>query len=411
MSFFFHRALVTLGFAASVGALARAQAPEEERVVDTAQDPSPTLPVSPEVPETQTATEARRAANRALDWLVKTQHEDGSWGTASLETIFEEGFSVATFGAWRAAAHGLAVMALLEAPPTEERVAALERAVDWLCLAPMPKRPSDWDVDSTWEALYGLVACAHVAQDPRFAEAPWSEKLATRGGMCVDYLIRNQSPEGGWAYYDDPTWSARPTWATSFCTALVLPALQTALDLGWLEDEAVRDRAIRYVRACAMPEGAYAYDWTPVPRLNGGVHINRIQGSLGRTQVCNWALRESGVEQVTLDRVREGLESFFEHHRFLDQARMKPIPHEGHYANAGYFYFFGHYYAAKAIGTLPEEEREAWHARLRPHLTKVQREDGSSSDFHAVSYMTTASTSFLALGLELGLPDTEEIDE
>ena len=46
----------------------------------------------------------------------------------------------------------------------------------------------------------------------------------------LDILRKNQIPTGGWAYYDNPPYSRRPKWATSFCTALVLPALERALD-------------------------------------------------------------------------------------------------------------------------------------------------------------------------------------
>ena len=37
---------------------------------------------------------------------------------------------------------------------------------------------------------------------------------------------------GGWAYYDDPPFTKQPTWATSFCTALVLPTLSRAGAVG-----------------------------------------------------------------------------------------------------------------------------------------------------------------------------------
>ena len=56
-----------------------------------------------------------------------------------------------------------------------------------------------------------------------------------------------------------------------------------------------------------------------------------------------------GVERITPEVLREGLENFFRYHQFLDHARTRPIPHEGFNANAGYFYFFGHFYAAKVI--------------------------------------------------------------
>jgi hypothetical protein len=77
------------------------------------------------------------------------------------------------------------------------------------------------------------------------------------------------------------------------------------------------------------------------------------------------------------------------------------VPHEAYYQNAGYFYFFGHYYAAQAIECLPPQEREEWHRKLRPHLVKTQNQEGHVNDFFGTG-MRLASTSFLALALELG---------
>ena len=88
---------------------------------------------------------------------------------------------------------------------------------------------------------------------------------------------------------------------------------------------------------------------------------------------------------------------------FLDVARLKPIPHEAYYQNAAYFYLFAHCFAAFAIQELPAAERESFHARLRPHLAKVQGRDGSSFDFLGSTFMTTAGTSFAILALQAGV--------
>jgi len=157
------------------------------------------------------------------------------------------------------------------------------------------------------------------------------------------------------------------------------------------------------VRRCRLPNGAYEYDLNPIPRAPAGEHINKVKGSLGRIQVCNWSLLACGDDSVTPAAIRTGLEAFFRDHRFLDIARMRPIPHEAYYANAGYFYFFGHYYAAEAIELLPEAEREAWHARLRPHVVKTQRKDGSFCDFLGQGYLVVAGTAYASLVLQLGL--------
>jgi hypothetical protein len=355
---------------------------------------------------TELDREAGRASrDRALAHLLAAQKPNGAFGVGVIEGVLDSHYAVASYHAWQVAAHAIACLALLECEETPERRAALERALEWLCTTPMPLRGSDWDNDAVWAWLYGTVACTRIAQDPRFAEPPWSERIAARGREFLGWLVKNQVPDGGFGYYDDPPYTRRPKWSTSFSTALVLPALRDAEGLGWLDDEAVRARATTYVRRCRLPNGAYEYDLRPVPRLTGGESINDVKGSLGRIQVCHWALRSTGDEEVTLDRLRTGIARFFEHHEFLAIARMRPIPHEAYYANAGYFFFFGHYYCALAIELLPAEEREPWRRKLRARIAAVQRPDGSFCDFLGQTYLVTADTAFAALALTAGLRD------
>lgn len=356
-------------------------------------------------PEPQTFAQVEANLERAYDWLLANQKADGSFGEGHLQQLHELGFSVETFYAWQVGAHSLACMALLYAPVTEERDRALRRGLDWLCTTRPPKRGSNWDIDYVWGGLYGFVALVEAASHERFADEVWQERLSKGAETYFDILERNQIPTGGWAYYDDPIYSQRPKWGTSFTTALVLPALEGGEELGWVADPKIRARATKYVGRCALPNGAWEYDLNPVPRFRGGEHINRKKGSLSRIQVCNWALAKVGEKKITHERIREGLEDFFRDHRFLDVAYMKPRPHEAYYANSGYFYLFGHYYAAEVIELLPADERESWHRRLRPHLTKVQRKNGSATDFLIGEYNVVAGTAFLALSLEKGRPE------
>ncbi|MFY9342266.1 MAG: prenyltransferase/squalene oxidase repeat-containing protein [Planctomycetota bacterium] len=354
-------------------------------------------------PDLGTRAAAQAGIDKALDFLVRTQHPDGSWGTKSCDTTMEMVFAIETQYAWNVAAHGLATMALLGAKETPERRVALDRAVTWLCNCRMTMRGSSWDNDAVWGWLYGAVATTTIAQDPRFQTDRWRGPVANRGREFAGWLAKNQEPNGGFGYYDDPPFTRRPKWGTSFSTASVLPALGLAAQFGWLDDTATRDRAASYVRRCRLPNGAYEYDLSPVPRISGGEHINNVKGSLGRIQVGNWALRKCGEPGITDDVIRRGIELFFEHHRFLAVARMRPIPHEAYYLNAGYFFYFGHYYCALAIELLPVAEREPFRTKLRQKLLATQRADGSYCDFLGASYMITSSTAFATLGLMAGM--------
>ena len=347
--------------------------------------------------------EAVLGRDLALDYLVRAQNQDGSFASGAIEGVVDINYSVASFYDWQLATHALVLLALLKSPPNDDRAAALEKALDWFLDARKPRRGSDWDNDTIWAALYGTEATVRLYDDPRFADHPRRERLRSRAMEFIEILIRNQVPTGGWGYYDNPPYSRRPKWGTSFSTALVLPTLERAEQLGWLEDLRVRRRAVAYVRRCALPNGAYEYDLNPIPRAPAGEHINKVKGSLGRIQVCNFALRRSGDERVTDEKIRTGLGFFFEHHRFLDIARMRPVPHEAYYANAGYFYYFGHYYAALVMNELPEGEREGWQARLRPQILKTQRRDGSMCDFVGQRYMVIADTALGVLTLQAGL--------
>src|SRR5207244_10444637 len=114
--------------------------------------------------------------------------------------------------------------------------------------------------------------------------------------------------------------------------------------------------------------------------------INRPGGSLGRSQACNVALRLWGDKAVTDGVMNEWLTRLFARNGWLDMGRKRPIPHESHFQVAGYFFYYGHYYAAHCIDELPPARRPPQRAQLATRLLGLQEKDGSWWDFPLYDY-------------------------
>jgi hypothetical protein len=127
--------------------------------------------------------------------------------------------------------------------------------------------------------------------------------------------------------------------------------------------------------------------------------INRPGGSLGRSQCCNLALRQWGDGKVTDAVLATWLDRLFARNLWLDMGRKRPIPHESHFAIAGYFFYFGHYYAALCIEELKPEARPFYQDHLAAVLLPLQEKDGSWWDFPLYNYHQQYGTAFALMSL------------
>jgi hypothetical protein len=364
---------------------------------------APTQPATGKLPG---AAVVRASLERGLAFLVASQERDGTWGSARNGTFTDFWENPETHRSWAIGTTGLACMALLEFGSSESAQRALQKSIDALIAGSSLKRPNEWDLDHVWGHLYGSQALAHCLVDKRFSDDPRRGAMRAAVEKYVAEMLRLQSPNGGWGYYamEDAAWN--PEWSTSFTTAAIVLALLDVRAAGIAVDEKVIERAERAIERCRLPNGAYSYSVEAIPSPGRMEGIDQVKGSLGRIQVCNLALvRTRATFEHTMASVgerdlRRGLDQFFEDHRFLDFARRKPIPHEGFYKNAGYFYFFGHWYAAGVIEELPVEERAPYAAKLAREIMKTQEQDGSMQDYLMHDYVRQYSTAFgvLALG-------------
>ena len=359
----------------------------------------------------------------ARTWMLGNQEENGAWGhwrkpepSAGFwwnpETHYS--FQVATTGLGCLAMMDLADYGRAGGQADTEALQALERGLDFLIENADVRRPSDWDTDHTWALTYGSIALAHAGGHWYLQTEEQSQRLAAAQATAEKLIARlwkYQTASGGWAYYADESMAARPHWATSFQTAAVVIGLLDARKLGWKVDEDRLQRALAAIRHCRLPNGAYSYSVNLIPSPGGLTNIDQVKGSLSRIQVCNLALQQAALvgledESLVVDtaELEQGLRYFFRDHRFLDIAAGRPIPHEAWYYNSGYFYFFGHYYAAGVINQLPPELQAEFAPRLWHHTLKFQAEDGSLLDFKMNSQGRPYATAYALSALARTIP-------
>ena len=132
--------------------------------------------------------------------------------------------------------------------------------------------------------------------------------------------------------------------------------------------------------------------------------INRPGGSLGRTQCCNCALREWGDTSITDDVIKSWLVRLYVRNGWLDIGRKRPVPHESWFQVAGYFYYFGHYYAALSLKQLPEDQQAPFRPMLARLMLDRQEKNGSWWDYPLYDYHEPYGTAFALMTLQRCLP-------
>jgi len=114
--------------------------------------------------------------------------------------------------------------------------------------------------------------------------------------------------------------------------------------------------------------------------------INRPSGSLGRSQACNIGMRYWGDPLITDKVLNTWLDRLFARNFWLDIGRKRPIPHESWAQVAGYFFYYGHYYAGLCIEELPPSDRPPHQAQLARVMFRLQEKDGCWWDYPFYDY-------------------------
>tara|TARA_B100000674_G_C37728966_1_gene863421 strand:- start:573 stop:914 length:342 start_codon:yes stop_codon:yes gene_type:complete len=106
-----------------------------------------------------------------------------------------------------------------------------------------------------------------------------------------------------------------------------------------------------------------------------------------------------GDERITDQVLEVWLDRLFSRNLWLDIGRKRPIPHESHFLVAGYFFYYGHYYAAGCIEELPIESRPRHQDQLATIILRLQEKDGSWWDFPFYDYHQQYGTAMAIMTL------------
>ena len=372
---------------------------EEEPAPATQEKAAPDL--HPKPPPPLPAAELDAAIQRGVNFLLKDQNKDGSWGTA--ERTKELNIYAPVPGAhqaFRTAVTALCVSALIEVSNGSEAVRqAIERGeANLMEELPRVRRANADAIYNVWTHAYGIEALVRMYRRlPNDKDRQRKIVELIRGQY--DRLTRYESAEGGWGYYDFDAGTQRPAASsTSFLNAAVLIAFYHAREIGVPPPDKVTRRGIQMTEEQRQPNFTYLYGtylrWRPM------MPINRPGGSLGRSQACNLALRLWGDKKVTDEVLKTWLDRFISRNGWLSMGRKRPIPHESFFQVAGYFYYYGQYYATLCLEQLPAAERPFYQDHLGHILLRLQEKDGSWWDYPLYNYHQQYGTAFALMSLE-----------
>ncbi len=350
------------------------------------------------------ADDIQSSLNGGCKFLLEIQNPDGSWGSARQT----KGLNIfapvpGSHRAFRLAVTALSISALLEIKSSDINYSeCLAKGKEYL-LEKLPnlRRASPMALYNVWAHAYGLQALSRMYEnsDKKIQKKKIHEIMKQQIKMLETY----ESIDGGWGYYDFNAQTKQPSGSSiSFVNATGLVGLKEAQLSGIEVPEKLVKRALDAIRRQRLPDHSYLYGEYLKYRPRSG--INRPAGSLGRSHACNYALQIWGDASVTDDVHKICLDRLIERNGWLDIARKRPMPHESWFAVAGYFFYYGHLYAAFCVDTLSPSDQAEYQRQLAKIIVPLQEKDGSWWDFPFYDYHQQYGTAMALLTLKRCLP-------
>ena len=353
---------------------------------------------TPEVPAPTAVERGQKALAAGIDYLIRTQNKDGSWGYHAQVRPFAIYAPIpGAHRAFKVATSALALMALWESDREGKEIdTARKKGARFLIGNARVKRSHGREMYAIWAFGYGLQALARCIDDPcEGMDVKAARKAAV---SLIRALELYQTVDGGWSYFDFHAKTFKPSGASmSFCTGLILLALYEAREVGLELPEKMVRKAVISLHRCRTPEGSYLYSFNWRYRPTG--LINRHGGSLTRTPGNNLALYRMS-RGIDLEEIEKGVRMLLRKRRFARMAARRPVPHESWFSVSGYFYLYGYFYAGECCRILPEKTRAEVRDGLIEEVLYVRHPDGSFFDYPFYGYDKPYGTAYAVLALQ-----------
>ena len=299
-----------------------------------------------------------RTITRGLDWLANNQSRRGSWDSD---------------GRYPSAMTGMAGIALLAegSTTTQGKYAPnIRAAVDFLISKSRNNGliGDEHDDKYTYGHGFGLLFLSQVfgEEDDEIRR----EELIDVMTRAVQFSGASQTSEGGWGYVSAKDGNDFDEGST---TITQVQALRGCRNAGIPVPKEIIDRAIEYIRKCAIQEG------------RGGIQYSLKSGGGGRPAISAAAIAALFNAGEYDDKFVPNLLEYTD--RYLGDINN---PSQG-------FWHYGHYYYAQVKYRQGGNDWENYRDRLFTRLIREQGNDGSWSGSYGRVYITANNLTILQL--------------
>ncbi len=298
------------------------------------------------LPDAQQTRRVEAAVDRAVEYLARHQHADGSWPSGLGKNNGINGVCL------------LAMLGRGHVPGRGPYRATVERAVAFIAATQdemgMYRSPNPTH-GPMYEHAYATLA---MVEAYGYLPSLFMRKNCQR---AIDLIVKAQSRNGGWRY------QPYPGDADLSVTVMQLVALRAATNARLTVPQETIKRALGYVKACIAEEGGFAYQpygAAGPARTTAGILSMQLLGEFDHPAV----------------------EAAF---KYLDKQKYAPTMEH-------YWYFS--YYAMQANYQAGGDRWANWHPKVRTLMLGTQNEDGSWPGYGDAKYNGSTNCFSTAMG-------------